>query len=215
METWHWCFRHPGDKFQVWLNLDLSKALNNGYRPLLLRIEGYPGHFKLLLIKIHLLAFEFVTENWIIIPKLQKNLFSWCLHLNLAWNSSDGPPLSLLKPFHALWFTCMWYSSMSMYQTCLGILYKCTKEHGKPYVSICNGTLFFETPCSTVAYTQGLHYTLVLHHEHNDHVKHHEHNDHDETCEHFIHNEQSGSTFNRSKLGVHHLPRSVHTGEVT
>ena len=44
---------------------------------------------------------------------------------------------------------------MSKYQTCLGILYKCTKEHGKvqehsqePYDSICNRTLFFETPCT-------------------------------------------------------------------
>ena len=64
-----------------------------------------------------------------------------------------GAPMSLLKPFHALWFTCMWYSGMSKYQTCLGILYKCTKEHEKvqehsqePYVSICNHTLFIRHP---------------------------------------------------------------------
>ena len=35
-------------------NLDLSKALNNRYRLLLLRINRYPGHFGVLLIKIHL-----------------------------------------------------------------------------------------------------------------------------------------------------------------
>ena len=48
----------------------------------------------------------------------------------------------------------MWYSCIFKYQTCLCILYKCTKEHGKaqedsqqPYVSICNLTLLFEKPC--------------------------------------------------------------------
>ena len=61
-----------------------------------------------------------------------------------------GTPVTLLKHFHALWFFCIWCSGMSKYQTCLGIIYKCTKEHGKaqedsqvPYVSICNRTLFF------------------------------------------------------------------------
>ena len=68
----HCCFTHPGDKFQIGPNLDLSKALNNGYRPLLLRIEGYPGHFGFLLIKIHILPIEFVTIRWIKSPKTQK-----------------------------------------------------------------------------------------------------------------------------------------------
>ena len=44
-------------------NLDLSKTLNNGYRLLLLRIEGYPGHFGVLLIEIHLLPLGFLAEN--------------------------------------------------------------------------------------------------------------------------------------------------------
>ena len=54
----------------------LSKALNNGYPLLLLRIEGYPGYFGFLLTKIHLLAFEVVTIKWTIGPKTKKNLFS-------------------------------------------------------------------------------------------------------------------------------------------
>ena len=36
----HCCSRHPGDNFQMGPNLDLSKALNNGYCPLLLRTRG-------------------------------------------------------------------------------------------------------------------------------------------------------------------------------
>ena len=54
----------------------LSKALNNRYRLLLLRIDRYPGHFGDLLIKIHLLAFVVVAIKWIIRPKTKKNLFS-------------------------------------------------------------------------------------------------------------------------------------------
>ena len=72
----HCCFRHLGNKFQFGPNLDLSKALNNGYCLLLFRIEGYLGHFGFLLIKIYLLAFRCVTEKWTISPKIQKNLFS-------------------------------------------------------------------------------------------------------------------------------------------
>ena len=56
--------------------MDLSKTLNNGYRLLLFRIEGYPGHIGFLLIKIHLLAFGFITKKWIISPIIQINLFS-------------------------------------------------------------------------------------------------------------------------------------------
>ena len=63
-------------KFERESNLDPSKALNNGYRLLYFRIEGYLGHFGFLFIKIHLLAFGFVTEKWIISPKIQINLFS-------------------------------------------------------------------------------------------------------------------------------------------
>ena len=44
-------------------NWDLSKALNNRYRLLLLRIDRYPGHFGVLLIKIHLLAF---VVGWLV-----------------------------------------------------------------------------------------------------------------------------------------------------
>ena len=57
-------------------NWDLSKALNNRYHLLLLRIDRYPGHFGVLLIKIHLLAFVVVAIKWIIRPKTKKNLFS-------------------------------------------------------------------------------------------------------------------------------------------
>ena len=35
-----------------------------------------PGHFGVLLIKIHLLAFVVVAIKWIIRPKTKKNLFS-------------------------------------------------------------------------------------------------------------------------------------------
>ena len=47
-------FRQPGEEIQRGPNWDLSKALNNGYRPLLLTIGGYPGHFGFLLIKIRI-----------------------------------------------------------------------------------------------------------------------------------------------------------------
>ena len=56
--------------------MDLSKALSNGYRLILLRIEVYPEHFGFLLIKIHLLAFGDVTVKWIIGPETKKTLFS-------------------------------------------------------------------------------------------------------------------------------------------
>ena len=45
----------------IGLNWDLRKALNNRYRLLLLRIDRYPEHFGVLLIKIHLLAFVVVA----------------------------------------------------------------------------------------------------------------------------------------------------------
>ena len=80
----HCCFRQPGP------NWDLSKALNNRYLLLLLRIDRYPRHFGVLLIKVHLLAFVVVAIKWIIRPKTKKNLFSWSLHLNLTRNSSGG-----------------------------------------------------------------------------------------------------------------------------
>ena len=70
------CSRQPGEEIQIGPNWDLNKALNNGYRLLLLRIDRYPGHFGVLLIKIHLLAFVVVAIKWIIRPKTKKNLFS-------------------------------------------------------------------------------------------------------------------------------------------
>ena len=84
----HCFYRQPGEGIQIGPNWDLSKALNNRYRLLLLRIDRYPGHFGVLLIKIHLLAFVVVAIKWIIRPKTKKNLFSWSLHLNAARNSS-------------------------------------------------------------------------------------------------------------------------------
>ena len=74
--TCHSCFRQPGEEIQIGPNWDLSKALNNRYHLLLLRIDRYPGHFGVLLIKIHLLAFVVVAIKWIIRPKTKKNLFS-------------------------------------------------------------------------------------------------------------------------------------------
>ena len=56
--------------------MDLIKTINNRYHLLLFRIEGYPGHFGFLLIKIHLLVFVVVTVKWIIRPKTKKNHFS-------------------------------------------------------------------------------------------------------------------------------------------
>ena len=72
----HCYFRQPGEEIQIGPNWDLSKALNNGYHLPLLRIEGYPGHFGFLLIKIYALAFGVVTIKWIIRTKTKKNLFS-------------------------------------------------------------------------------------------------------------------------------------------
>ena len=74
--TPHCCFRQLGEKIQIGPNRDLSKALNNRYRLLLLRIDRYPGYFGVLLIKIPLLAFVVVAIKWIIRPKTKKNLFS-------------------------------------------------------------------------------------------------------------------------------------------
>ena len=84
------CSRQPGEEIQIGPNWDLSKALNNRYRLLLLRIDRYPGHFGVQLIKIHLLAFVAVAIKQIISPEIPKNLFSGCLHLNLARSSSVG-----------------------------------------------------------------------------------------------------------------------------
>ena len=72
----HCFYRQPGEGIRIGPNWDLSKALNNRYRLLLLRIDRYPGHFGVLLIKIHLLAFVVVAIKWIIRPKTKKNLFS-------------------------------------------------------------------------------------------------------------------------------------------
>ena len=69
------CFRQPGEEIQIGPNWDMSKALNNRYLLLLLRIEGYPRHFGFLLIKIQLLAFELDNKKWKN-PKTKKKLFS-------------------------------------------------------------------------------------------------------------------------------------------
>ena len=61
---------------------DLSEALNNRYR------LPAPGHFGVLLIKMHLLAIVVVAIKWIKRPKTKKNLFSWSLYLSVARNSS-------------------------------------------------------------------------------------------------------------------------------
>ena len=74
--THHCFYRQPEEGIQIGPNWDLSKALNNRYRLLLLRIDRYPGHFGVLLIKMHLLAFVVVAIKWIIRPKTKKNLFS-------------------------------------------------------------------------------------------------------------------------------------------
>ena len=76
-------FHHPwSHRIQIGPNWDLSEALNNLYRlnnryrlpapP----ASSAPGHFGVLLIKMHLLAFVVVAIKWIIRPKTKKNLFS-------------------------------------------------------------------------------------------------------------------------------------------
>ena len=94
----HCCFRPPGEEFQIGPKRDLSKALNNGYRLLLCRIERYPGCFGFLLIKIHLLGFGFVTVKWVRRPNTQKNLF----FLNPAFESCTKQPCSAI-----IGFTCL------------------------------------------------------------------------------------------------------------
>ena len=69
-------FRQPGEDIQTGPNWDLSKALNNRYRLPAPPASPAPGHFGVLLIKMHLLAFVVVAINWIIRPKTKKNLFS-------------------------------------------------------------------------------------------------------------------------------------------
>ena len=69
----HCFYRQPGEGIQIGPNWDLSKALNNRYRP---PAPPAPGHFGVLLIKMHLLAFVVVAIKWIIRPKTKKNLFS-------------------------------------------------------------------------------------------------------------------------------------------
>ena len=80
----HCFYRQPGEGIQIGPNWDLSKALNNRYRLPAPPASPAPGHFGVLLIKMHLLAFVVVAIKWIIRPKTKKNLFSWSLHLNPA-----------------------------------------------------------------------------------------------------------------------------------
>ena len=91
-------FHHPWPHtIQIGPNWDLSEALNNRYRLPAPPASSAPGHFGVLLIKMHLLAFVVVAIKWIIRPKTKKNLFSWSLHLNEARNSSA---MWLSKPSH-------------------------------------------------------------------------------------------------------------------
>ena len=82
----HSCSRHPGDKFEMGQNLVLSKALNNRYHPLLLENWGILRTFWVPTCKNTPFGF------WVCKHKKpqnsEKNLFTWCLHLNVAWNSS-------------------------------------------------------------------------------------------------------------------------------
>ena len=99
--THHCCFRHPGEDFQIGPTLDLSKALNNGYRLLLFKIEGYPGRSGFLLKRIQLLAFGFVTVTWLISPKLRKTFFPealiWIMHETAVAPSSTRGGLNSLN----------------------------------------------------------------------------------------------------------------------
>ena len=72
----HCFYRQPGEGIQIGPNWDLSKALNNRYRLPAPPASPAPGHFGVLLIKMHLLAFVVVAIKWIIRPKTKKNLFS-------------------------------------------------------------------------------------------------------------------------------------------
>ena len=72
----HCFYRQPGEGIQIGPNRDLSKALNNRYRLSVPPTSPAPGHFGVLLIKMHLLAFVVVAIKWIIRPKTKKNLFS-------------------------------------------------------------------------------------------------------------------------------------------
>ena len=98
------------DKFQIGPNLDLSKTLNNGYRPLLLRIEGYPGHFGFLLIKIHILPIEFVTIRWIKKPQNSEKpvflmpSFKSCTKQQCAIHAQTGEEKML---YFVCYFNCL------------------------------------------------------------------------------------------------------------
>ena len=72
----HCFYRQPGEGIRIGPNWDLSKALNNRYRLPTPHASPAPGHFGVLLIKMHLLAFVGVAIKWIIRPKTKKNLFS-------------------------------------------------------------------------------------------------------------------------------------------
>merc|ERR1711997_416988 len=73
-------FHHPWPhRIQIGPNWDLSEALNNRYRLPAPSASSAPGHFGVLLIKMHLLAFVVVAIKWIIRPKTKKNLFSCSL----------------------------------------------------------------------------------------------------------------------------------------
>ena len=105
---------------QIGPNWDLSEALNNRYRLPAPPASSAPGHFGVLLIKIHLLAFVVVAIKWIIRPKTKKNLFSWSLHLNPARNSSAPrsfwkPPLAYLTSLSPNWpfLLGIWWISIS------------------------------------------------------------------------------------------------------
>ena len=57
----------------------VSNGLTSGYRLLLLRIEGYPGHF----------GHKSYTIKWIIRQKTKKYMFSWSRTLSHSRYSSD------------------------------------------------------------------------------------------------------------------------------
>ena len=98
VSIWH-SFHHPWPhRIQIGPNWDLGEALNNRYRLPAPTASSAPGHFGVLLIKMHLLAFVVVAIKWIIRPKTKKNLFSWSLHLNAARNSSAIVDDQLLIP---------------------------------------------------------------------------------------------------------------------
>ena len=59
----HCFYRQPGEGIRIGPNWDLSKALNNRYRLPAPPASPAPGHFGVLLIKMHLLAFVVVAIN--------------------------------------------------------------------------------------------------------------------------------------------------------